>query len=88
MKDNLIDHEVMYEYSSKVYMDLDELESAAIKYDKYYGTYDMVYEVKKLKEAIFSFSNWFRENHSKVNTALEEYHLQTNKDDKEDVDNE
>lgn len=87
MKDNIVDDEVMYAFSSKVYINMEELESAARKYDKYYDTYDMVYEVKKLKEAIISFGNWFEENKDKVNTALEEYHLQTNKNDKEDVDN-
>ena len=62
-----------FNVQNQVYIDLDELELSAKKFDAYYNEYEMVYKVKRLKEAISDFNSWFKENYDKIEEALENY---------------
>lgn len=74
--------ENFYYLSSTVFIDFNELEKLARKYDSYHECYEMAYEVKNLREAIENFNRWMSENRDMIDIVIED------EDKKEDSDEE
>lgn len=64
--------ENFYDFSATAYIDFNELERLAKKYDKYHQCYEMSYEVKNLREALEDFNRWMSENRDMLDKVIEE----------------